>query len=432
MLLPGMVDVLVIGAGAAGLAAANELSRAGATVKILEARKRIGGRVWTAPSSDPFVPFELGAEFVHGANETLWDFIRKARLGIRKVANHHWAYPPLVKHPEFWPTMEKCISEVDRNTEDKSFDEYLCDRERPCRDEWMIRLFVEGFDAADTKMISSHSLGIASEDKGHTKAAWVERGYSGLTHWLAARARERGVAIELETRVHSIRWRAHDVEVVAETPDGEAVWHVPRVIITLPLGVLKSGAISFTPDLPFETQRAIDGMEMGGIVKLLFEFDQAFWKSRFGTKHFGFVHSKDGPLRTWWSRPFAPILVGWAGGPAAIAMSDHAVIADAALKQLSELFEVSEAKVRAALLQWRSHNWIADPFTCGAYSYASVGNVDAPPKLAEPIDDTLFFAGEATSSIADLGTVHGAIESGIRAARSIVVAEHKSKALFPS
>jgi monoamine oxidase len=156
---------------------------------------------------------------------------------------------------------------------------------------------------------------------------------------------------------------------------------------------------------------------MGDIVKVLFEFDDAFWKERLGSKNFGFIHSQKGPLRTWWSRALAPIVVGWVGGPAAGAITDHVAVVDGALRQLSEFCEVPISQVRTALRQWRSHNWVADPFTSGAYSYIGVGNLDAPGKLREPIDDTLFFAGEATSEIADLGTVHGAIESGFRAAR---------------
>jgi monoamine oxidase len=411
----GMVDVLVIGAGAAGLTAAYELSCAGAQVEILEARNRIGGRIWTVPSSDRFVPLELGAEFIHGNNEELWDMIRRGGFGVRKVPDEHWEYPPLAKKTDFWDSLEGCISGIDLNSPDKSFDEYL--REHPCRDEWAVRLFVEGFDAADTRKISSHALKKASEDEGQDKVAWLERGYSLLIDWLTARAREQGAIIQLQTRAHSIRWRAGDVEIRAQTNSGEATWRAERAIITLPVGVLKAKAISFEPELPLQTQQAIDGMQMGGIVKILFEFEEAFWKDRLGSKNFGFIHSQRGPLRTWWSRAFAPILVGWVGGPAASAIGDHVVVVKEALQQLCEFVDVPVATMRKGLRQWRSHNWIADQFACGAYSYIGVGNIEAPQKLAEPIEDTLFFAGEATSEVADLGTVHGAIESGMRAAR---------------
>lgn len=411
----GMADVLVIGAGAAGLNAAYELSRAGAEVEVLEARNRIGGRIWTVPSSDRFVPLELGAEFIHGENEALWDMIRRGNFGIRKVNDEHIAFPPLEKKTQFWTSLEECIDAIDLDSADKSFDEFL--REHPCRDEWAVRLFVEGFDAADTRKISSHSLKKASEDVGQGKVAWPERGYGALIDWLAASAKEQGVEIRLQTRVRSVRWRPGEVEVFAQTADEETASRAERAIITLPLGVLKAKTVSFEPELPPQTLRAMDGLQMGDIVKILFEFDEAFWKEKLGSKNFGFIHSQKGPLRTWWSRALAPILVGWVGGPEASAVTDHVAVVNAALKQLNDFCEVPIAKIRTALRQWRSHNWVNDPFTHGAYSYIGVGNLTAPKQLAEPIEDTLFFAGEATSAIADLGTVHGAIESGLRAAR---------------
>lgn len=410
-----MTDVLVVGAGAAGLAAAYELSRAGARVEILEARRRVGGRICTIPSNDHFVPLELGAEFVHGASERMWDFIRRAALGVRKINNQHFSFPPLTKRNDFWTSLEKCVGGIDLDSEDKPFDEYA--REHPCDNEWMIRLFIEGFNAADTHIISSHALKIASQTEGQDQAAWIERGYGALVNWLETRVRESGVGIQFDKRVHSIRWRNHDVEVAVETSNGEAIWRAPQVIITLPLGVLQAGYVSFEPELPFEIRSAIEGMQMGNIVKILYEFDDAFWKTKLGSKNFGFIHSQQGPLRTWWSRPFAPILVGWVGGPEADQVSDHGSLANEGLRQLSEFAEVPLSTVQSALRQWKSHNWKADPLTCGGYSYVSVGNTDAPEKLAAPIDDTLYFAGEATSSIPDLGTVNGAIDSGIRAAQ---------------
>jgi monoamine oxidase len=413
----GMADVVIIGAGAAGLAAAYELSRAGAQVEVLEARPRVGGRVWTIPSRDPFVPFELGAEFIHGENDQMWHYIRHAGLGIRKVTDQHWSYPPLAKNTDFWTSLEECIDAIDLRCSDKSFDEHL--RARTWKNEWMIRLFVEGFDAADTRKISSHSLKIAAEDESQDKAAWLERGYAALINWLAASARDQGVGIQLQTHVRSIRWRAHDVEIHADSSSGEAIWHAPKIIITVPLGVLKANAITFEPELPTETKAAIDGLEMGNIVKVLFEFDAPFWKQQLGAKNFGFIHSQKGPFRIWWSRPFAPILVGWVGGPAAGAITDHIAAVNDAFQQLSEIAEVPVAQIQSALRQWRSHNWTADPFARGAYTYVGVGNVESPARLAPPIEDTLYFAGEATSSIANIGTVTGAIESGVRAANAI-------------
>lgn len=411
----GMTDVLVIGAGAAGLAAAYKLSQAGAQVEILEARNRIGGRVLTVPSGNRFVSFELGAEFIHGTNEVLWDFVRQGRFGVRKVTDQHWIFPPMSADTQFWSALEQCIAGIDLNAADKSFDQYLREHQPPCVSEWMIRLFVEGFDAADTTRISSHSLKKASEEEGQEKTAWLEGGYTALIDWLAARIREQGVGIQLDCCVRSIRWHPHEVAVEVECNGSVETLRAPQVIVTLPLGVLKANTVRFEPSLPEATQQAINGLEMGHIVKVVYEFEDAFWKPCIG-RNFGFIHSKVGPLRTWWSHALEPVLVGWLGGPAAAQIENHVATARDGLEQLSQFTGVEMSKIEEALLQWQSHNWSVDPFARGAYSYVDVGNIDAPRKLAEPIDDTLLLAGEHTSDIADLGTVHGALQSGVRAA----------------
>jgi monoamine oxidase len=200
-----------------------------------------------------------------------------------------------------------------------------------------------------------------------------------------------------------------------EADDHEAIWRAPQVIVTLPLGVLKANGVNFEPSLPDATQRAIDGLEMGHIVKVIYEFEEAFWKSRIGS-NFGFIHSQTGPLRTWWSHALEPVLVGWVGGPPAEQIENHVATAREGLEQLTQFTGIDAPTIDDKLLQWQSHDWSADPFALGAYSYVGVGGLDAPSTLAEPIDDTLFFAGEATSEIADLGTVHGALQSGVRAA----------------
>lgn len=411
----GMTDVLVIGAGAAGLAAAYKLSETGAKVEILEARNRIGGRILTVPSANRFVPFELGAEFIHGQNELMWDFIRQGGFGVRKVLNQHWVFPPMSKDTGFWSELEHCVAGVDLDAPDRSFDQYLREHQPPCASEWMIRLFVEGFDAADTTKISSHSLKKASEDEGQEKTAWLERGYSGLMDWLAARVREQGVNIQLQSRVRAIHWRPHEVEVHVQSDGHENIWRAPQVVVTLPLGVLKANAVKFEPSLPDATQCAIDGLQMGDIVKVIYEFEQPFWKPRIGS-NFGFIHSQVGPLRTWWSHALEPVLVGWVGGPPAAQIENHVATARGGLEQLAQFTGVETGTIEKALLQWQSHNWSADPFALGAYSYVGVGGMQAPRTLAKPIDDTVFFAGEATSETADLGTVHGALQSGVGAA----------------
>ena len=137
----------------------------------------------------------------------------------------------------------------------------------------------------------------------------------------------------------------------------------------------------------------------------------------------GFIHYPDASIPTWWSLlPLhAPVLVGWAGGPVAerLAGLSEAEAVSAALGSLKKIFGVSERSLRDALARSYIHNWNTDPFSRGGYAYLPVDGLRAQQALARPIQNTLFFAGEATS-VGHIGTVHGAIESGQRAAREIL------------
>jgi monoamine oxidase len=163
---------------------------------------------------------------------------------------------------------------------------------------------------------------------------------------------------------------------------------------------------------------------MGPVVKAVFRFRERFWESE-QFRDLAFVHSfdADGPFPTWWTHlPFrVPVLTGWAGGPAAakLAGRSRSEIVDAALDQLSVLLHLDRAQVAEEVEAAYVTDWHADPFARGAYSYAAAGHPAAPSDLAKPLDDTLFFAGEATHPTQS-GTVAGAIATGRRAAREPV------------
>jgi monoamine oxidase len=157
---------------------------------------------------------------------------------------------------------------------------------------------------------------------------------------------------------------------------------------------------------------------MGQVAKVLLRFREPFWGD------FTFIHAPAESLPTWWSQfPVrAPLLAGWAGGTRAETLSlesDDALL-DHALESLCHIFRESKPVLEQSLAEFYTHNWHRDPFSAGAYSYIPVGGLDAESELARPLDDTLFFAGEATNSDGHFGTVHGAIATGLRAARQII------------
>jgi monoamine oxidase len=185
-----------------------------------------------------------------------------------------------------------------------------------------------------------------------------------------------------------------------------------------------AGGVLFSPTLP-EKESAIDSLSMGPVVKLVLEFRKTFWPVR----DFGFVHALGEPIPTWWSNKGRPIVTAWAGGPRAAELSRLGPdeLKQLALSMLAEMFDQELAKVRDLLVAVHQHDWVNDPFSRGAYSYTPEGMMGRADELAAPVEDTLFFAGEATDSTGEQGTVHAALASGRRAARQMLEALRRDR-----
>jgi monoamine oxidase len=230
------------------------------------------------------------------------------------------------------------------------------------------------------------------------------------------------VQIHLNSPVHEIEWRRGFVR--ADAHEGDAV------VITLPLGVLQSGNVRFNPAIE-EKEAAIKELIMGHVVKIVLGFHSSFWEER-GLTKLSFLHAHGERFPTWWTtRPIAaPILVGWAGGPPAevLALKGTDSILNAATESLANALKMDRRSVDRRIESAFVADWQADPFSRGAYSYVPVGAITAPMALAEPVANTLFFAGEATDTDGRCGTMDGAIASGYRAADQLLNVERRKVA----
>jgi monoamine oxidase len=399
-------DVVVIGAGAAGLAAADALVRAGRSVLVLEARERIGGRVWTHRMPGLAVPVELGAEFVHGQAEVTYALLRKA--GMKTVASgrvqRYLAAGRLRAVDSFRQAQLAMKDKSALRHGDVSFEKFLRQQRLPALTRTFARLMVQGFDAADPRRASARA--IAEEWGGGQMDGAQPRlrlGYGPLLDWLSNRIVARGGRLKTQSVVREVRWRRGRVDVA-----GDGFRHTARcAIVTLPLGVLQSSAVRFAPSL--EKQDALNRLASGPVIKAALRFPGAFWE----TRHRGvaFFHSPRAAFPTFWT-PLparAPLLIAWAGGPKATQPSSWEAIRSSLLSIFGHIEEPDEILIQ---------DWAKDPCARGAYSYVRVDGEGARQALAAPLADTLFFAGEATS-VDDSGTVAGALESGQRAAREI-------------
>jgi monoamine oxidase len=415
----GRADVVVIGAGAAGLAAAHDLSAGGLSVVILEARDRPGGRIFTVRDPVLPLPVELGAEFVHGKPPEIWDLIDTAPLAVCDAGGSHWCFADgrLARCNDMFAAVEPIFERLNE-APDQTFEQFLsaCDCDEKAKP-WATA-YVEGFNAARKERISVAALAAeakAAEAIDGDRSFRILSGYDRVPRRLLRRSRAE---LHLNAPVSEIRWeRGH---VSATGPSGAI--QARSALVTVPLGVLQKHSIRFSPE-PADALGAASRLEMGRVFRITLRFRERFWEGRKQLEDLSFIHSLEPWFPTWWTMmPLrVPVLTAWAAGPWAEPLigCDGTQLCNRAVDTLARVLATDRDKISGLLAGYYVHDWQADPYACGAYSYVPAGALDARAALAEPVGDTLFFAGEAANLNGHGGTVHGAIESGRHAAKCI-------------
>ena len=421
---------LVIGAGAAGLAAAQHLAAAGQKVTVVEARDRFGGRAWTSDALGP--PVDLGASWIHGTTDNpLVPLARAAGSRFTRTSFERFATYDVdgrriraIEEGPLWSRYLDINAAATRAARDGSakgsvadvidaatqvagpppagVDPVLLDRYVA----WAAKLEISLDLAADLSDLSAGAL----DDGEALEGLWVmlEGGYRAVLEPIAAT-----LDIRLGQTVTEIE--ATDASVAVTTADGETL-RADRAVVTLPLGVLKADDVTFRPPLPDAVAGAVDRLGMGLFHKTALRFRErnwpggADWLGRVGEPTFLEFVDLEPVVR-------APIVVGFAAGSDARrleGLDDDAVIGEAMAAYRAAIGDV-EDPVDAVVTRWGQ-----DPFARGSYSYLAVGSgAEDRAALAEPLGPRLALAGEA-SSVRFPSTVHGAWLSGIDAAERLL------------
>lgn len=428
-----LADVVVIGAGAAGLAAARELADHKLSVLVLEARDRIGGRVNTMRPHGNVAPVESGAEFVHGLPEVALRLAEQGRVKLlavdddhamvgrgygQRASSQHWqGIGHVLQQHHDAPSVRQALEQAHHQG-------HISDLERH-----EITGYVEGFYASRADSVSAQAIAdFESDDVGGGPSWRIVDGYDRLIEAIGAPV----PSILLDSVVNEVRWQPGQVRVSSQSRAGfvRTAVQARACIVTLPIGVLHArgqpGAVSFQPSLPPSKLASIEAFEMGPAQKLVLGLRAPLSRLRTGWgPHLPtWFHDWHQPWPTFWTyQPMrnVPAVVAWAGGTSADRLRELSPgqQVQSAVACLARALGLTLEAMQSLVSGWWSHDWCADPYCRGAYAFVRAGREQAARSLPEPVQQTLFFAGEATHA-QRAGTVDGAIESGLRAAREVL------------
>ena len=419
--------VLVVGAGMAGLAAARALIDAGRQVLVLEARDRVGGRICSR--HDHGEVLELGAEFIHGKPPELWDLVHEAGLETYALDGRHVCHKDrkLKKCDEIGEVFQFLNALQKWKGADIAFADYppLAKLTPEKREE--VISYVQSFNAADYRRIGVHALAVqqhAEEEIGSEELFRVREGYQRLPEFLAQKVREAGGRIELSRPVERIEWERGRVDVFVRDCGEPTRVSAEKAVIALPLGVLQQIGVVFEP-VPLALIAA-NQLVMGPVRRFTLLFRERWWANddRVKLEDMSFLFARDAMPPVWWTaHPWQTrTLTGWIGGPRSSAFDQctREQVGDMACRELARISSLPLSYLRGQLVGCATHDWQTDQWSCGAYSYVPAGALDAVLKMATPVAETLYFAGEHTDVTGHWGTVHAAMRSGLRAANQVL------------
>lgn len=422
--------VIVIGAGASGIYAAHLLMKNGVDVTILEASNRVGGRMIANTDFSDF-PIEMGAEEIHGKRSVLYDlasFVSSENLVEHEGKDFYWMNnllrdeQNLLSQSEFAGEVETMFQLID------SFGSYP--EENKLLSQYLVDFPLNSILHPIVNALVANEYGSSSNRIGMLALKEAEAGYSsgnqsfglnGISYWqLFERAFSDAIGkVVLNEAVQLIDYSSDSI--LVKTNQGNE-YKANRVLITVPLTMLKNNSIDFIPDLPPGKNQAIQSIEMGNGLKITLKFSGSFWEAETNSIIGAslvpeyWVTAADKTSNGFYLTAF---VMGESADNLAL-LSENAAIQEL-ISELSTLYP--NGNVQSLFSgEFLYKNWENEPYIGGAYSYPSIHSAGQREVLASAISKKLFFAGEACNFNGHLATVHGAMETGYRAALEILEA----------
>jgi monoamine oxidase len=418
------LDIGIAGAGIAGLVAGTELQRAGYNVSIFEAGTCIGGRIQSIKVGGLIV--ETGPEFIHGHLRETLGLLKKYDIDYEVIDGKMYSAWNGKLEETYGMTKgwDLLLNKMKSLEYDQPLNEFLENNFQGNQFNELKKFatrFAEGFDLADTNDASTMAL-YSEWQHEESDQYRIPTGYGSLIAAIEKEFKTQGGKILLNHSIAKVDWNYDAVQI--ETTD-HRVFKIDKLIISLPISLLNqrepsSESIIFHPGLE-KKKAAFQNIGFGTVVKIVMIWESTFWKTLAPDAQFIF---SDCFFPTWWTQnPMdIPMLSGWLGGPKAELYADKAdaFFLDNALESLAYMFSLKKEVIKRNLKEFRIFNWKNKPWIRGAYSYARVGSQEARAICREPVQQRIYFTGEAYYEGPFPGTVEAAVVSGQETVRQIL------------
>ncbi len=429
---PTESEIIIIGAGASGIMAARELSKEGKKVIILEARDRVGGRVYPLSEEDFGYPAQGGAEFIDGGSKIVNELIKEAGLTYIEIENGEtWN----VRRERIYKAADNAMEDLVFASHRKEINQRLLE----LKEDIPVSSFLEKYFSEDKykelrhwiiDMVETYNVGnpnkastFAMRDEWMGDVDWsqgrIKEGYGALIMFLKSECEKNGVDILLNREVSEINIVEGLTNVTCT--DG-LVYSGQKVVVTVPLPVLSS--IQFNPVITKKIE-ASKKIGFGNVIKILIKFKDNWWKnSTQDDLSEAFLILTDRVVRVVWTQYPSDYttLTAWICNKDAeeLKHKSNEDILFVALESLADIFKVDIEKIKSEVVISKINNWAEDKFTRGAYSYGTPEKKEALIELWKPVGGMIYFAGEALCSGNESASVEAALQSGRETAEKIL------------